>query len=445
MKLRWLSTALLLAGCGADAPPAEGHVVLHVTTDAPLPAAPGQLQDAEVAPLFNRLQIDVIPAGATAPCAGCSRQVAADQISLDAASFSLLGTAPVQVRLRLFRSGGTSSGAPRPRSTIEHTVIIDSIPAQGRRNAHVVLWTDAVGTQSSAGALPGPAPSHLVGSWPQATPSACALNAAANEVCIPGGAQWLGDASMDLSGLPEHDGATERLVVFEPYFLDLHEVSVAEFRASGLASALGGGGGGGASDNPKEKDTGISGCLYTSAPSETDALPVNCLSWSKAKQYCEALGKRLPTESEYERAASALGRSRFVWGTDLPQCEDAVFARDGFGDACTSAGLGPTAAGASARDRLLRDGRVITDLAGNVAEWMADRWNRDTEACWVPNPTIDPACDLVSERDGDARAYRGGHFGSPALLLHSSVRSFVVNENFAVDAHLGFRCARDGR
>ncbi|MEZ4222342.1 MAG: SUMF1/EgtB/PvdO family nonheme iron enzyme [Polyangiaceae bacterium] len=436
-----LSLALLLPACGEESLPAQGHVLLHVTTDAPLPAAIDEADDLDQAPLFDRLQIDVFPVGQTQPCAGCSRQVAADRSRLADASFALQGGV-ADIRLRLYRSAGSNSGAPRARSTIDRTVRI-APPAEGRVDAHVVLKTDDVGLPNAMVAVAdGGPPAGVVGSWPGASVTPCSAPTRDDDACIPGGAQWLGDPNLDTTGFPEKDGAHERLVVLAPYFLDLKEVTVSEFRASGLATALILGG---PSDNPREKDHGIVGCVYTTQTSDSDTLPVNCLSWSKAKQYCESLGKRLPTEAEYERAASALGRSRFVWGSDLPSCEDAVQDREGLDAECASLGAGPAPAGSGLRDVLDRDGKRIVDLMGNVNEWAADRWNRDDEGCWSsPLILVNPSCDAVSATDGNARVFRGGDYGSSGLLLHASLRGFVIDENFAVDAHLGFRCARGG-
>ena len=64
--MRWvaaLGCAALLIGCGSEAPPPEGQVVVYVTTDAPLPAAPGD-PPGDVPALFDRLDLAVFEPGA---------------------------------------------------------------------------------------------------------------------------------------------------------------------------------------------------------------------------------------------------------------------------------------------------------------------------------------------------------------------------------------------
>ena len=435
----WL---VCLLCCGQEQPDAEGHLLLHVSTDAPLPAAPGD--PPAPGALFDRLRIQVYGVGHTEPCSGCSREVAADRGALAPASFALLGSGrSATVRLQLYRSGGTLSGEPRPRSTIERVVRVPPVPNSASQSRHVVLATEAVGAPSGTldapgKTLPGSLGSSPVGSWAPAARQGCAETPGADEACIVGGAQWLGNPRLDLTGYPEIDGSLERLAQVPPFLLDRSEVTVEQFRASGLSISLYPGA---LSDNPREKGTGIVGCTYTTDSSETDGLPVNCISWSLAQKYCESLGRRLPTEAEFERAASALGESAFVWGEDLPHCEDAVFARLP-SEPCGTLGTGPLPPGSGARDRLETATGTVVDLAGNLSEWSLDLWNREDEACWQPPLLMAPVCETPSAQDGPARPFRGGHFDSVGPLLQASARSWVANEEFAVDRHIGFRCAR---
>jgi formylglycine-generating enzyme required for sulfatase activity len=250
----------------------------------------------------------------------------------------------------------------------------------------------------------------------------------------------MGNPRLDLGATPELDGAREHLIVRSPVWLDAREVSVADFRASGLAVSLSPGG---PSDNPHEAGTGIEHCTYTSAAGPNDSHPVNCISWSLAKKFCESRDGRLPTEAELEAAGSALGRSAYVWGADAPECGDAVFDRADPTDACATDGTGPLPSGSGVRDRLALPTGEVVDLAGNVREWALDRWNREDEPCWSAPILEDPRCEMPSVVDGDARATRGGHFDDVPALLQASVRSWLANEEQAVSALIGVRCARD--
>lgn len=443
--IRRLTLLAMIGQCGACGPDAlepVGHVVVSITTDAPLPA-PAGAPAPELSPLFDRLRIELFPSAAGQPCAGCTREVAVDHELLNSASFSVTaehGLGDLRLRVRLYRSGGTASGEPRAASTIETVARLPALPSEGGIEQHVVLRTDDVGAPRGTLDEPvelarGAAPVGLVGSFWGAARASCAGAPPDGAVCVPGGAFWMGNPRLDLAANPEIDGALEHLVVLSPFWLDAEEVSVQRFRESELAISLVPGG---PSDNPHEAGTGIASCTYTSGSGPNDALPVNCISWSLANAYCEKLGRRLPTEAELEYAGSALGRSAYVWGAEAPKCGDAVFD-------CSGAQSGPAAPGSGARDRLrVSAGEPeIVDLAGNVRELTIDFWNRQDEPCWSARVLHDPRCETPSPGDGLARSTRGGHFDDLPALLQASVRSWLANETQAVSALIGFRCAEN--
>jgi formylglycine-generating enzyme required for sulfatase activity len=96
--------------------------------------------------------------------------------------------------------------------------------------------------------------------------------------------------------------------------------------------------------------------------------PINCVDWAQASAYCNAQGKRLPTEEEWEWAARrGSADTPFPWGTSAPGeqlCWSGVRRRDGTCPVAETA-LGDAAGG-------------VHDLAGNVAEWTLTPFSRGT-------------------------------------------------------------------
>jgi formylglycine-generating enzyme required for sulfatase activity len=129
---------------------------------------------------------------------------------------------------------------------------------------------------------------------------------------------------------------------------------------------------------------------------------VTCVSWVKATEYCRSLGADLPSEAQFEYVAGGLRSQRYPWGNDDPQCGDAVWGRE---QTPVASCLPPNALGAAlppgsgARDRWGTDAGVVSDMAGNVAEWVRDMWNRVTESCWTPTLFHDPVCETPTVVD----------------------------------------------
>ncbi|MEP6651961.1 MAG: formylglycine-generating enzyme family protein [Myxococcales bacterium] len=110
-------------------------------------------------------------------------------------------------------------------------------------------------------------------------------------------------------------------------------------------------------------------------PVGTDALvPVTGVSWFDARDFCAFAGGRLPSEAEWEKAARGTDGREFPWGAE-PACARANWGNfDGEGP-CAAHNPGfPVAVGRYPEGA---SPYGVLDMAGNVWEWVADRYGED--------------------------------------------------------------------
>lgn len=157
---------------------------------------------------------------------------------------------------------------------------------------------------------------------------------------------------------------------------------------------------------------------------ENPNSPVVGVNWNDASEYARWLGKRLPTEQEWEKAASwgpeAQKKRQWTWG-DTPDP-----SRVGLGLNRPSP-VGQMAPGASAYG--------VHDLAGSVAEWV-DSYYQPYPGNQTPDPDYGTRHKVV----------RGGHFRSPIDEVRTTMRFHVPPEFTRVERKertwlTGFRCA----
>ena len=99
--------------------------------------------------------------------------------------------------------------------------------------------------------------------------------------------------------------------------------------------------------------------------------PMNCVDWYGAKEYCEAIGGRLPTEEEWEYASTHNGtehlNTEYPWGNDSPTSSTANY--NGNVGSTTEVGRYSPAG-----DSPLG----LVDMAGNVWEWTSSSYSAES-------------------------------------------------------------------
>lgn len=154
--------------------------------------------------------------------------------------------------------------------------------------------------------------------------------------------------------------------------------------------------------------------------------PANRVSWYGADGYCRSVGKRLPTEAEWEKAARGTDQRIFPWGNEFPDNKRVTFRRH-FADLGFQA-LEPVDAMASGASPY-----GLHHMAGNIWEWVADWFDDDY---YQHSPRQNPQ----GPETGISKVLRGGNWYYKAYYMRTTYRFNERPEKFNI--WQGFRCAR---
>lgn len=180
-------------------------------------------------------------------------------------------------------------------------------------------------------------------------------------------------------------------------------------------------------DRPVYWDRGFGGRwlerLYDELEPLRDHLPVLHVNWYEAEAYCNWAGRRLPTEAEWEMAASTDGRSerkrRFPWGDTAPSAEE--------GNLDWRAGGRLPVDALPAGD----SGFGCRQMIGNVWEWTVSNFSP------YPGFAADPYKEYSEPWFGNHKVLRGGCWTTRSHLIRNTWRNFYTPDRR--DVWAGFR------
>jgi formylglycine-generating enzyme required for sulfatase activity len=258
---------------------------------------------------------------------------------------------------------------------------------------------------------PPPTPTPRPTSTPAPTPTGAIAGTAAapaptkapqpevEMVAIPAGSFTMGSDKDSPDAAPAHQ------VDLPAYSIDKFEVTNADFAKFVEATGY-------KTDAEKSGEKG-----WVAYAEGKDNHPVVKVSWNDAKAFCEWMGKRLPTEAEWEKAARGTDGRTYPWGNDW----DPKKANGKEAGLRGTAAAGSFGAGASPYGAM--------DMAGNVWEWTAD-WFQPYPGNKTENPYYGEKYKVT----------RGGAWFEEAAQLTTFNRN--ATSSTAANDDLGFRCAK---
>lgn len=235
-------------------------------------------------------------------------------------------------------------------------------------------------------------------------------------VFIPAGEFIMGSDDVDTSGKSEEFGFNEpwylnehpkRKMTLDAYYIDTHEVNNGLFK-NYLMNVM-----------KVTRDQLLLGVERMGW--QVNEYPVRNVPWAQAQAYCESLGKRLPSEAEWEKAARGPNGNEFPWGNEF---SEKLF--NGGGEEEDLQAIGSYEKGKSHYG--------LYDMAGNVMEWVEDWYDAY------------PGSEYRSQHYGQKRKVaRGGSWGGVGhyVIPHyfrTAYRYAFPPNGFYND--VGFRCAK---
>lgn len=169
---------------------------------------------------------------------------------------------------------------------------------------------------------------------------------------------------------------------------------------------------------------------WTDIAGANENKPMSCVSWYEAMAFCIWDGGYLPTEAEWNYAASGGSEQRvYPWSNPATSTTiDCMYANYNPGPLCVSAG--PNRVGSESPKG---DGKWLhSDLTGNMDEWILD---------WYSSSYLQQCNDCANLTPSSSRVLRGGNFHAAASYIHAADRYYGTPTGRGDG--IGFRCARN--
>jgi formylglycine-generating enzyme required for sulfatase activity len=233
------------------------------------------------------------------------------------------------------------------------------------------------------------------------TLNAASQNIPENMVLISGGEFTMGKDVQGAAFSPAHK------VTIDPFYLDTHEVTNAEYKKFCDAT------------NYKLPEFwGVD--VFRSGEKFAD-YPVVGISWGDARKYAEWAGKRLPTEAEWEFAGrGGLARKEYPTGDTLGRIEEKKVPGAWENHIVKVSSFKPNRFG-------------LYDMDGNVWEWVEDTYDLNFYA-------NSPANNPIAAVPGFNKVIRSGSWHSGNMCKKVYYRKGIPSN--WVDFGVGFRCAK---
>jgi formylglycine-generating enzyme required for sulfatase activity len=457
-----VALALAAASCGARGLAPLGEALIVVDTDLPVPRVASALRVDTYAADGTWLESrDIARRDPRDWPVSFSVQAADDERERDVVVRLRVHGGQMRdvvggARLVVDRADVTPASEPEPALAVDRLVLVRLRPGE-RGSISVVARASCAGVPARLDpgsletcieaearrepvriAVPAPGLStpsaNVVGS---AARTPCAGELRSDRVCVEGGAFVMGAGAVDVVPDVTLPPAPEHVARVGTFWVDRDELTVGRFReavASGFVPP--------AAPLVTEGELGTTpetACAYSAAPRGREDFAMSCVTWSTSRAYCMFMGGDLPTEAQWEYAATSAartGKATFPWGDDPPDCARAVYGRltlAGRPGGCEEElGSGPRpvflAGVPLAPDDL--SAAKVRGLGGGVAEWTRDAPMPYDAPC---ARGIDPSCiDAAS----DAHVIRGGAWASTVINVRSTARLASRKPS----SFLGLRC-----